>query len=56
MSLFLGTEKVNVVINGKIFKVHIPTVQPGVGSIRLMSFDDYLLQDADGLYITVKEI
>lgn len=60
MGLYLGSsEKLRISSTiGSIIgacRLNIPTLSPITNSIRLLSFDNYTLQDSNGIYLTVKE-
>lgn len=55
MPLYLGTEKVKINLDGVEYLLNISSVVPIISNILLQSYDDFILQDSNGLYITVKE-
>lgn len=55
MGLFFGGEKVKVALNGVSCNLKLFSSIPIVNGIRLATSDDYLLQDSNGMYLTVKE-
>ena len=59
MALYLGNStklKINSSKNG-ILRLNIPIVSssPIVNGVMLKSFDNYILKDLNGLYLTIKE-
>lgn len=55
MALYLGNNKVKINLNGILFDLHISETAPVITGIKLLSSDNYVLKDSNGLYITVKE-
>ena len=57
MALYVGGTKCSFISDGEIcdFDVYTPAVVITNG-IRLLSFEDYVLKDMNGLYITVETI
>ena len=55
MALYLGSSKKIININGVPFNLHISKTAPTITGIKLLSFDNYVLKDSNGLYITAKE-
>lgn len=56
MALYLGTNKVKVNLNSVSYKVKILPLTGVEDSIRLLSSDRYILKDANGVYLTTKEV
>jgi len=55
MSLYLGSQKCKINIDGIARLLNIPSVDVFVNGILLMSSDNYILKDSKGVYLTVKE-
>lgn len=56
MALYLGNgEKIKVNLNGALYRFNIFSSTIITNGVRLISFDDYILKDSNGLYLTAKE-
>jgi hypothetical protein len=55
MALYLGTDKVQINLNGIIYSLNIFSENSILKGIRLLSSDGYVLKDSNGLYLTAKE-
>lgn len=56
MALYLGSsEKLKVNINNVVHIFNLFSSTPILNGVRLISSDDYILRDANGLYLTSKE-
>lgn len=56
MALYLGSsEQLKLYWDGKLYKFNLYTKTPITNGIRLLSFDNFILKDSNGLYLTVKE-
>lgn len=56
MGLHLGKEAVKLRMGQQVFLVHLVSVSaPAPAGVRLLSFDDFMLQDSNGRYLTAKE-
>lgn len=56
MALYLGSsEKQKIVLNGTTYYLNLLTKVIVVNGDRLLSSDNYILKDSNGLYLTVKE-
>lgn len=55
MPLYLGNDKVKININEIQYNLNIFSVAPTLNGVMLLSFDDYVLRDSNGLYLTAKE-
>lgn len=53
MALYLGSEKVQINLNGIIYHLNLYTTTLILNGISLISSDDYILKDSNGLYLTV---
>ena len=54
MALYLGGNKVKIILNNQVYNMIFPSVTIMDG-VRLLSSDNYILQDTNGLYLTFKE-
>lgn len=55
MALYLGSsEKQKIILDGVVYRFNLFTSAPVSDFIRLLSSDNYTLQDSDGLYLTVE--
>lgn len=52
MPLYLGSEQLNIAFSDGLYNLHI---SESFSPIRLLSYDNYILQDSDGLYLIPKE-
>lgn len=56
MALYLGnSKKLKININNIVYNLNLFSETPITNGIRLLSSDDYILKDSNGLYITSKE-
>jgi hypothetical protein len=56
MALYLGSsEELKLILDGVVYRFNLFTSTPITNFIRLLSSDNYTLQDSNGLYLTVKE-
>jgi hypothetical protein len=56
MALYLGSSgKLRLNSSNAIYRLIIPSSYPFVNGIILKSFDNYILKDSNGVYLTVKE-
>lgn len=56
MALYLGSsKKLKVYLNGVRYCLNLFSEQPITNYIRLLSTDDLILKDSNGLYLTIKE-
>ena len=51
MALYLGDNKIKVNINGKICGLKLSLDASSFESVRLLSFDQYVLKDSNGIYL-----
>ena len=51
MSLYLGGQKVKIHLNGVAYKLNIFSTTPIINGNLLLSSDDYILQDFNGIYL-----
>lgn len=54
MALYLGSSKQKIILNGITYYLNLFSKVPIINGDRLLSFDDYILKDSNGLYLTVK--
>ena len=55
MSLYFGSNKVKINLNSKTYCLNILTKTIITEGALLLSLDNYILQDNNGLYLTIKE-
>ena len=56
MALYLGSsDQQKVILDGVIYRFNLFTSTPIENFIRLLSSDNYTLQDSNGLYLIAKE-
>lgn len=55
MALYLGEDKVKLNLDGIVYFLNLYSEILILNGIRLLSSDDYILQDSNGLYLTAKE-
>ena len=55
MGLYLGSNKMHININEIIYAVNLFSDPPITNGIRLLSVDNDILKDSNGLYLTTKE-
>lgn len=56
MSLYLGNDgKRKVILNGVIYNFKVFYTKHIANEIRLLSSDNYILKDSNGIYLTAKE-
>lgn len=56
MALYLGNgEKVKINLDCVAHYLNLFSTTPITNGIRLLSLDNYILKDSNGLYLTVKE-
>lgn len=55
MALYLGDKMIKVNINGVAYKFNLFSTTPILNGIRLLSSENYILKDANGIYLTAKE-
>lgn len=56
MALYLGSEIIKVNINGVVYKLNLFSTTPIFNGISLLSSESYILKDANGIYLTAKEV
>ena len=56
MALYLGSgEKVRIITSSGACNLIICSLTPITNGIKLLSFDNYILKDYNGVYLTVRE-
>lgn len=55
MALYLGSGKQKLNLNNICFNLNIFSAIPIINGVGLLSFDNYILKDKNGLYLTAKE-
>ena len=55
MALYLGSDIIKVNINGVAYKLNLFSTTPIFNGMLLLSSDNYILKDSNGLYLTAKE-
>ncbi len=55
MALYLGNNKRKVNLNGVVYCLNLYLSAPTTNGIRLLSSENYILKDSNGLYLTAKE-
>ena len=56
MALYLGnSEKLKINLDGIAYHLNLFSGANTVNGIRLLSLDNYVLRDCNGLYLTVEE-
>lgn len=55
MTLYLGRDKVKINLNGVVYCLNLFSDSAITNGIKLLSYDNYILKDLNGLYLTSKE-
>ena len=56
MALYLGnSEKLKINIDNIVYYLNLFSKTPITNGVRLLSSDNFILKDANGLYLTTKE-
>ena len=55
MALYLGAEKKKINLSSVVYILQLLSKTPITNGIRLVSSDDHILKDLNGLYLTTKE-
>lgn len=56
MALYLGnSEKLKIVLNGNKYFLNLLSEVLITNGVRLLSLDNYILKDSNGIYLTSKE-
>ena len=55
MALYFGSEKIKINLNGIIYYLNLFSKSPIINGAMLLSSDNYVLRDKNGLYLVVKK-
>ena len=55
MGLYLGGEKVKILVNDTTYRLNLYSTSPITNGTQLLSSDNYVLKDKDGRYLTLQE-
>lgn len=55
MAFYIAGKKYRIMTDGKAYDMQLFSSIPITNGIRLFSFDDYMLKDINGLFLTAKE-
>lgn len=55
MALYLGGDKVKINLNNVQYYLNLYSALSEIEDMLLGSFDDYLLKELNGLYLTIKD-
>lgn len=55
MALYLGSDKIKVNLGGVAYLMNLFTPTLILNGAMLLSSDDYILKDTNGVYLTIKE-
>jgi hypothetical protein len=55
MALYLGIDKVQICIDDILYKLNFYSTAPIVSGDILLSLDNHVLKDSNGLYLTAKK-
>ena len=55
MALYLGNSKIKINLDNLKFNLNLYSSTPITNGVRLLSSDNMILKDKNGLYLTVKE-
>ena len=55
MAIYLGGEKVKIILGNNIYIMNILSTSPTIEEIRLLSSEGYILKDLNGLYLIAEE-
>ena len=55
MALYLGRDRMKIISNGVVCRVVSPITSSSPTDTGLLSFDNYILRDSNGLYLIAKE-
>lgn len=56
MAFYFNGEDKNFILNGVIYWLHVNEPLEIVEGVKMKSSDGYILTDANGMYITLKEV
>lgn len=55
MAIYIGGQKFKIICDGKVCGLQTYSPIPITNGVRLLSSDDYILRDINGLYLTATE-
>ena len=55
MALYLGNDKIKINLDGIAYCLNLAPINVITNNIRLLSSDNYILQDSNGIYLLAKE-
>ena len=55
MALYLGKDAIKINLNGIVCSLNLFSLNPILNGISLLSSEDYILKDTNGVFLTVKE-
>lgn len=55
MALYLGNDKVKINLDSIVYNLNLYSATPITNGVILLSSDNYILKDSNGLYLTTKE-
>lgn len=56
MGLYLGSEKLKIITPSGVWNLVIYSPTPITNGIMLLSSDNYILKDSDGVYLTARRV
>lgn len=56
MAIYLGSsEKLNITLDGIAYNLNLFSTAPITNGVRLLTAENYIIKDSNGLYVTVQE-
>lgn len=55
MALYLGGDKFKINLDGIIYRLNLISQTPILNGIKLLTSENYILKDSNGLFLTAKE-
>ena len=55
MAIYIGSQKYKLIAGGDVCDMQICLSTPIINGIRLLSSDDFILKDINGLYLTIEK-
>lgn len=55
MALYLGSDKVKINLDGLVYNLNLFSSTIILNGVKLLSSEEYILRDCNGLYLTAKE-
>lgn len=55
MAVYLDNRMAKININGVVYKLNLFSTTPIFNGTLLLSYENYLLKDSNGVYLTAKE-